>query len=110
MHKEFFGYKSYGLQTSEGDIEPFVTLTSEGIKKEGRPYPGEGFDTAYEAFLSYEECLDEYLMEGHLVYWRETPDIFKNDEGRWRVFSRLIASSIELYELSPEKPNATNQA
>lgn len=91
------GYKTGSLKDSDGNMYKFMPITSSGEKKEGTPFRY-GFPTASEAFVSYELHKQEYIQDALFVYWREAPDLFKNDDGQWVVYSRLLASDKELFE------------
>lgn len=79
--------------------EPYVILTSGGIKAEGGPYPTRP-NTRGEAVMQYLASVKVFAAgQTGKLYWRVPPSLHYDDSwGCWQAYSRLLISDTPIQE------------
>lgn len=67
---------------------PYTVLTCGGVKIEGQPLPGLGYDTEAEALAALEGQITELTKNANQIAWRRAREVVQHD-GRWRATCRL---------------------
>ena len=82
--------------TKEYGFSPYISLTSQGIKKEGEEIAGKCSESSMEAGIKYQNVLLNYLKSQNCsagkktLIWRKRPEVISlHDREGYFVFSRL---------------------